>query len=400
LTIHSLTFDAVAEPVAGPLWADRWRRSWPAYEAWFRARGGDAGPDRAACAAALARHMPELVPVYRRLTRLAGGGDRAARFLSTWCPPRYLGGCSIAALAAEGAVRLVRNYDLAPELNEGLLLRSEWTGRPVMGMVEFLWGLSDGVNAGGLAAALAYGGRSEVGPGFGAPTILRYLLETCSSVAEAVVVLNRVPSHMPYNITLADRHGATATVELLPGGGARVVRPSVATNHQHGAETADNPGFTRTSERRDLLHQLVERGVSLEALTDAFLREPLFQRNYGAGFGTLFTAIYDPMAGGLTLRWQSQGWTQSLGVFAPGTRTIRYGEAEPAPPLAPGLELDEMLAAIRPHLSGQGASLLDRWAAETRIGRVGWVRFGHAFVPAARYGPGRKSASRRPILRK
>jgi hypothetical protein len=47
---------------------------------------------------------------------------------------------------ASGLV-LLRNYDLSPDLNEGLLLRSEWTGRPVMGMVEFLWGLSDGMGS-------------------------------------------------------------------------------------------------------------------------------------------------------------------------------------------------------------------------------------------------------------
>ena len=180
---RSLTFDAVAEAGAGPQWVARWRRSWPSYQRWFRARGGDDGPDRAACEAALARHMPELVPVHRRLTALAGGGDRAARFLSTWCPPRYLGGCSVAALAVGGEVRLVRNYDLAPELNEGLLLRSEWTGQPVMGMVEFLWGLSDGVNAAGLAAAIAYGGRGEVRPGFGVTTIVRYVLEPAPTSA-------------------------------------------------------------------------------------------------------------------------------------------------------------------------------------------------------------------------
>ena len=67
-------------------------------------------------------------------------------------------------------MRLVRNYDLSPDLNEGLLLRTEWTGMPVMGMVELLWGLSDGVNAAGLSVALAFGGRSEVTRGFGVTT--------------------------------------------------------------------------------------------------------------------------------------------------------------------------------------------------------------------------------------
>lgn len=44
---HSLTFDAISEAAPGPKWAARWGRSWPAYKAWFIARGGDNGPDRA-----------------------------------------------------------------------------------------------------------------------------------------------------------------------------------------------------------------------------------------------------------------------------------------------------------------------------------------------------------------
>lgn len=143
----TLTFDAVSEKTPGAKWHRRWLRSWPAYEAWFVARGGDAGPGRLACRIALSRYMPELLPVYDQLVAIAGGSDRAARFLSTWCPPRYLGGCSLDAMSDGTDVRLLRNYDLSPDLNEGLLLRSEWTGRPVMGMVEFLWGLSDGMGS-------------------------------------------------------------------------------------------------------------------------------------------------------------------------------------------------------------------------------------------------------------
>lgn len=99
--------------------------------------------------------------------------------------PAFLsGGCSLAAIADRDEVRLVRNYDLSPDLNEGLLLRTEWTGRAVMGMVELLWGLSDGINGAGLSVALAYCGRSVTGKGFGITTILRYVLETCDSVAQ------------------------------------------------------------------------------------------------------------------------------------------------------------------------------------------------------------------------
>lgn len=380
MTTHSLIFDAVSEATPGPAWLARWRASWPAYEAWFCEQGGDDGPSRAECEAALATHMPELIPVYRRLTLLAGGGDRVLRFLSTWCPPRYLGGCSIAALEDGGAVRLVRNYDLSPDLNEGLLLRSEWTGRPVMGMVEFLWGLSDGVNASGLSAALAYGGRSAVDRGFGVTTIMRYVLETCATVPEAIAVLRRVPSHMAYNIVLADRHGDAATVELAAGGGARILRPAIATNHQHGTMPADKPTFTRSVERLSRLKRLVRAGVSLRALSDAFLEAPLFQRNYDAGFGTLFTAIYDPQAGALTLRWQGEDWHQSLDTFIIGSRTISYGASAMlvTPPVG-SFDLEAMFQTIRPFLTPRGAAALHDWAREARWGNADWSRFGQAF---------------------
>jgi predicted choloylglycine hydrolase len=325
------------------------------------------------CAAALAEHMPELEPVHRKLTELAGGGDRAARFLSTWRPPQYLGGCSLAAIEMDGDVRLVRNYDLSPELNEGLLLRSEWTGSPVMGMVEFLWGLSDGVNAAGLAAAIAYGGRGEVARGFGVTTILRYVLETCATVAEAVAALHRVPSHMAYNLVLADRTGTTAAVELMPGGGANIVQPAVATNHQLTGRSTHRPGWAQTTERRNRLKQLLAAGGSLDGVADAFLEAPLFRRNYAAGFGTLFTALYDPSAGVLTLRWPGQRWRQSLDDFIPGSRTIHYSALQPKPA---HFELGEIRDAIRPLLSPHGKAALDRWMVDADQGNADWARFG------------------------
>ena len=245
----SLTFDAVSEATPGEKWAARWRRSWPAYEAWFIAGGGDQGPSRSQARSALRRYMPEMVKVYDRLVLIAGGSDRAARFLSTWCPPTYLGGCSLAAVADKTDVRFVRNYDLSPDLNEGLLLRTEWTGRAVMGMVEFLWGLSDGINDAGLSVALAYGGRSETAEGFGITTILRYVLETCDTVDKALTVLRRLPSHTAYNLVLADASGRTASVELASGGGCKLMPQAIATNHQSGRPPTHLTTFSRSFER-------------------------------------------------------------------------------------------------------------------------------------------------------
>jgi len=321
MTDMTLTFDAVSEPTPGPKWRARWDRSWPAYEAWFVARGGDGGPTASESRAALERHMPELVPTYDRLAELAGGTDRAKQFLSTWCPPTYLGGCSLAAVGDAEDVRLVRNYDLSPTLNEGLLLRTEWTGRAVMGMVEFLWGLSDGINETGLSIALAYGGRAESGEGFGITTILRYVLETCDTVDEALTVLHRVPSHMAYNVVLADASGVTASVELSPGGGAKVMDKAIATNHQSGPTPADRPGFTQTKERHAHLSGLE---TPARDLAKSFLEAPLIQTRYGEGFGTLFTAEYDPRATTLALTIAGERWDQSLDTFTEGQRTANY----------------------------------------------------------------------------
>lgn len=321
MTLMTLTFDAVSEATPGPKWAARWARSWPAYEAWFVARGGDRGPSRTECRAAMERYMPELTSVYDQLVQVSGGSDRAARFLSTWCPPTYLGGCSLAAVASKKHVRLVRNYDLSPELNEGLLLRTQWRGRAVMGMVEFLWGLSDGINDVGLSVALAYGGRSESGTGFGITTIVRYVLETCDTVKDALAALERVPSHMAYNLVLADASGRTASVEMAPGGGMTVMPTAVATNHQGGKTVADRPAFTRTFERRA---HLEKSRLKPRKLNRQFLKSPLLQDRYAQGFGTLFTAEYDPKALTLGLTLNGERWDQSLHSFAEGQRVIDY----------------------------------------------------------------------------
>jgi len=326
MTSPTLTFDAICEAKPGPKWAARWARSWPAYEAWFIANGGENGPSRADCEAALRDHMPELVDTYATLVRLAGGSDRAARFLSTWCPPSYLGGCSLACAVSPDDIRLVRNYDLSPDLNEGLLLHSAWGGRQAMGMVEFLWGLSDGINEAGLSIALAYGGRQDTGVGFGITTILRYVMETCDTVDAAVDVLRRVPSHMCYNILLADAEGHAASVEVYAGGGAQVQPMPIATNHQNDGSAPDRGAFTQTRERAAHLKDVIAAQSDPVDLVTDFMNEPLRQIRYAEGFGTLFTAEYLPRKKEMVLHWQGQSWSQSLGNFAEGQRVISYDE--------------------------------------------------------------------------
>ena len=76
---------------------------------------------------------------------------------------------------------LVRNYDYPASRLEGIVYLTEWSGRRVLGMSDCLWGLLDGVNDAGLAVSLTFGGRRDVGDGFGIPIVVRYLLEICDT---------------------------------------------------------------------------------------------------------------------------------------------------------------------------------------------------------------------------
>lgn len=374
-----MQFDAIAEDIPGDQWLSRWNRSWPAYRQWFLALKGDQGPSRKECEAALSTHMPKLVPIWNELSKLSGDDDMAARFLFTWCPPAYLAGCSLAALSKNGETRLVRNYDLSPELNEGLLMRTQWAGTPVMGMVEFLWGLSDGVNQHGLAIALAFGGSKQCGVGFGITTILRYVMQTCEDVDQALSVLCRVPSHMAYNVTVADKSGRNAAVALKAGGGASVLEESIATNHQEGSAAPDRAAFTKTFERLDHLKTVVNSYIEPAAIIDEFLKPPLYQYQYAESMGTLFTADYDPAARSLDLHWPDARWSQSLDNFTPRTAQISFKSAhnasysQPIPNYASECQWLDHLQCMEQHVSKK--ENFQAWMRAARAGDVNWTHF-------------------------
>lgn len=321
-----LVFEAVSEPRPGPKWQALFRRYWPAYRAWYLSRRGPNEPSGREAKQALRRYMPELVPTYERLIELTGGDELAARLLSCYRPPAYLVGCSQAVLSKPGRQRvLVRNYDLDPRLNEGLILHSAWNGRQVIATSEFMWGVADGMNDAGLALSLAFGGSRTVGDGFGIPLILRYVLEVCDDLSDAIEVLGRVPSHMAYNITLLDRHGECATVQVAPNRPARILKLPVATNHQGAVEWAEHARFTATLEREKVLSARIADGPATERdLIRTFLRPPLYNTDYSNGFGTLYTAVYRPDQGTVQWQWPEAGWSQSFATFREGTRTVDY----------------------------------------------------------------------------
>ena len=234
-----LAFRVVDEPQPGESWCAAFAAMWPAYRAWWLKEGEWARPDLTTCTAMLEKWMPELGPTFERLVELAGGDPLAARFLSMYRPPGFVVGCSQAAFTGDGGPALVRNYDYPASRVEGIVYRTSWTGRRVIGMSDCLWGLLDGVNDAGLAASLTFGGRPAVGDGFGIPLVIRYVLEVCEDVESACAVLAQVPVHAVQNVTLIDRGGDFATVRVGPDREPEVLTVPVATNHQHRGDWPD-----------------------------------------------------------------------------------------------------------------------------------------------------------------
>lgn len=320
-----LVFSAIQEAMPGDKWQALFELHWPAFERWYLSETERERPSYLACYNALNKHMPELMPTYARLCELAGGGDLPARMLSLYRPPPYITGCSQAVLANANSNILVRNYDYPPELCEGTILSTCWNGRRVIAMSDCLWGVLDGINDSGLTVSLAFGGRKTVGDGFGAPIILRYILEFCDTTDQAAAVLARVPTHMAYNITVNDAQGRYITAMIGPDRPATIRRLPVATNHQKKIEWYAHALASETLIRERQLAILVDdEATTRERLISAFFSPPLFRSDYRRGLGTIYTAVYYPNEGRATYYWADHSIDLSFDHFEEVTLDIRY----------------------------------------------------------------------------
>ncbi|MBY3287475.1 C45 family autoproteolytic acyltransferase/hydolase [Rhizobium laguerreae] len=318
-------FEAINEDVPGPKWRRVFDRHWPVYSRWFVREGIPSRPTHSVSLNALRTHMPKLLPTYEAIVQTAGGGDLEARFLSMWCPPFYVGGCS-QAIVTGAEPSLIRNYDYSPRLLEGTWLASRFNGKRVVAVVDCLWGVLDGINEDGLAVSLAFGGRTAVGQGFGMPVVLRYVLEFANTTAAAVAMLRDIPVHMSYSIAVIDRQGNYATVYVNPDRPAEVVERRVSTNHQHGVEWAWHAETTKSVEREAAVEKLLLASASIKDVLSGFQRPPAYQIQYGHDCGTLYTAVYRPLDASVELVWPGSLWRQSCADFQDEVRTIRFND--------------------------------------------------------------------------
>ncbi len=320
-----LNFHSISEALPGAKWQKLFNTHWPAYKAWLIAKGAAHHPRLEICIAQLEKHMPEFLPTYKRLCELAGNDPLAARFLTGYQPPAYISGCS--QVVWQQQPMLVRNYDYHPNLSEGTILMSTWNGKKVMATGDCLSGVVDGMNEDGLVVSLTFGGRKIVGQGFGIPFIIRYVLEFCSNVQEAVDALKRIPSHMAYNIMVLDKTGSYKMLQIAPDHAAIVTDKPASTNHQGQIDWPEHAQFTKTVEREKfILDMLYDAGVDSNSLADAFLKPPLFNSLYADGFGTVYTAVYKPANGELQMRWHGNKLVHTFTDFKESNTLINYTE--------------------------------------------------------------------------
>ncbi len=242
-------------------------------------------------------------------------------------PPHILVGCSQGAWT-RGEPVLARNYDYPASRIEGVVYRTRWGGRRVIGMRDCLWGLLDGMNDSGLAISLTFGGRRALGEGFSVPLVVRYLLEVCDTVAEAREKLATIPIHAAQNLTLLDRSGEFVTAYLGPERAPRFVDRPAATNHQERDEWPEYARAVRSHEReRCVLDLLDDAGTTRGRFVESFLEPPLHKGDHSRGFATLYTAAYYPAEGRVEYRWPGYTWGQSFDDFEEGSHTAEIGAA-------------------------------------------------------------------------
>ena len=322
-------FVAIREDTPGNDWLARFIAGRAEAEAWYRGTGRQAPPTAAECTAQLTRHMPELLRPFEQACALVGADDELAhRIISQYRPPPLAHGCTQAVWLGDDGPALVRNYDFPLDIVSEHFESTRWFGREVVSKGQRPWGgCLDGMNAAGLVASVTFGGDAAQGAGFSVILIVRYLLETCSTVSEAIAALCRIPVAMAQNVTVLDKAGSHATVFLNPERAPFVSRTPACANHQEpGLSTGLSARAASSLARQQAaLRALASPDATLARVVEAFMAAPIHSRDRSSP--TVYGAVYRPAALSVDYLWPGHVMSQRIGSFRPGEYVHDYGAA-------------------------------------------------------------------------
>ncbi len=316
---NRLDFRAIADDGRMETLPEVFREYWPGYRRWMQ-RALRQKPRHGV--EQLRRHMPELVPIFESLCARLEGGDDVARFLTLYDPPPMVRACAQLVLDLGSGPRMIRTYDHHPALFDAIVLHADWGKVKTLALADCIWGALDGINEHGCAVALAFGGRNVIGPGFAAPIIVRYLLQTCRAVAEVCETLARLPVYMPYTFVAVDANGAFTTAFLSPDRPATFVQQQASTNHQQKIEWSAYARYTQSALRLSKLEALIGNSPNQQQVEAAFVRPPLWRYDYKRGSGTLYVVEYSPVDREIRLIWPGREEKFKMAGFRERTFTI------------------------------------------------------------------------------
>lgn len=158
------------------------------------------------------------IPMERSVTYFGNGGLRMPT-----------GGCS----AVMSGDVYGRNYDYRPRHYDARFALVQAQGSYAsIGSSHLLTGRLDGMNERGLSIGLHLIKARPQSPGLSSAVLVRRVLDSCATTADAIDLLRRLPHAMQYNYSLLDAAGVAAVVEAAPGAVAvRVGDWLACTNH-------------------------------------------------------------------------------------------------------------------------------------------------------------------------
>ena len=124
--------------------------------------------------------------------------------------------CSCFAVINDNRAILGRNSDFLTDLeklNLNVIYKFTADAYSFTGNTTAFVEMEDGVNQRGLAAGLTSVWGVRIRPGFHVGLLLRWLLERCGTVEEALAAIRTLPLGSPFTLTLADAGGSVAVAE-------------------------------------------------------------------------------------------------------------------------------------------------------------------------------------------
>ncbi len=215
--------------------------------------------------------------------------------------------CTNFACKDENTIILGRNSDFAVSIQdqyESAFYRPEGS-YSFIGNSTAMVQMEDGINEHGLAIGLTFINLKVVSPGLNAGILLRYVLEKCKTVKEALERLPRLPPSSAHTLIMVDKGGDMAVLEsnckksvvIKPKPGENFM---VSTNHFISPEMQQYQDDVEDFRSMDRYHNAYaalksSKNYSVELAQDILSGKHGFMCQYdrSKGLDTVWSCVYD-----------------------------------------------------------------------------------------------------------